>query len=182
MLLIARIVTAVVILFTTYSLAQETTNQLTLGSDGLWKEDWMENTSGDLRGDLRQASLQGKILVIFWEEPGCKFCSILHLETLRSEELSKFFYGPFYPIRFKVSGDSLIVDLDGTIDTERNVSIKHQVIGTPTIEFILGNGDGVLRLPGLADHEILFAAFEYVSLGMYANFSFPDWLETKGLL
>lgn len=153
-----------------------------VGEDGLWTEDWIVHTSGDLRRDLEIASRQGKILALFWEEKNCQYCAALHLGPLRRPDLRSFFDHSFYAVRFKVSGGIKLVGLDGNIYTERELALQHNVLGTPTIEFRLSDGREVFRLPGSAGPEILLAAFEYVTLGGYLSMSFARWMEERGIL
>jgi thioredoxin-related protein len=153
-----------------------------LGPDGLWAAGWVHPTTGDLRADLAAAAGQGRILALFWERPGCEYCAELHLESLRQPELRAFVTGPFYAVRLQRFGGSEIVDFDGEAHTEREIAIRHRVLGTPTIEFRLADGTEVFRVPGAAGPAVLLAAFEYVTLGGYLHASFADWLEGRGLL
>ena len=54
-----------------------------LGRDGLFVEDWLRPTRGDLRADLAAAAGEGKVLALLWEREGCPYCAQLHLEALR---------------------------------------------------------------------------------------------------
>lgn len=153
-----------------------------LDADGLWRESWLHPTSGDLGRDLAAAASQGRILALFWERPGCEHCAALHVVALRRPELAAFFTGPFYAVRLQRFGDDDITDFDGTRARERDIARRHGVIGTPTIEFRLGDGTEVFRVPGAATPEVLRAAFEYVTLGGYLTASFADWLEARGLI
>ena len=162
--------------------AQELLPAPELGPGGLWAAGWIHPTTGDLRADLAAAEQQGRILALFWERPGCEHCADLHLNSLRRPELHAFVTGPFYAVRLRHFGDSKIVDLDGETHTEREIAIRHRVLGTPTIEFHLADGTEVFRIPGAAAPAVLLAAFEFVTLGGYLHASFADWLEVRGLL
>ena len=154
----------------------------TLGDDGLWVAEWLNPTTGDLRSDLAVAAHQGRILAVFWEHPRCKFCAEMHLVALQRPELRGFFTGPLYAVRLQRFGEEEIVDLDGVRRSERDVSLRHGVLGTPTIEFRLADGTEVFRIPGSAEPAILQAAFEYVTRGGYLHTTFVKWLLARRLL
>ena len=101
---------------------------------------------------------------------------------MRRPDLAAFFAGPFYAVRLRRFGGDDVTDFDGTRARERDISRRHGVVGTPTIEFRLADGSEVFRVPGAADPDVLLAAFEYVTLGGYLTASFADWLKARGLI
>lgn len=153
-----------------------------LGRDGLFVEDWLRASSGDLRRDLDLAAGEGKVLVLIWERAGCEYCAMLHLEALRDPALRDYAARRFYSVRLDRLAEQPVIDFDGVRRPQHAVAVRHGVLGTPTMEFLLADGREVLRLPGYADPRILLAAFEYVQFGGYLHTGIVGWLQKRGLL
>ncbi len=153
-----------------------------LGRDGLFVEDWLRPTTGDLRQDLAHATAEGKVLALFLERAGCEWCQLMHLEALRDSELRTFPAERFYSVRLDRTGSSLVTDFEGNLRRVSALTDRMGVIGTPTLSFRIADGREVLRLPGYAEPPVLGAAFEYVAYSAWAYASFPAWLEKRGLL
>ena len=129
--------------------AQQLFPEPELAPDGLWAEAWLRPPSGDLRADLAAAADEGRILALFWEDPGCEYCARLHQVALRIPALRNYVANRFYSVRVERFGAKPLVDFDGTESTESEVAIRHSVEGTPAIEFRLANGIEVYRGPRL---------------------------------
>ena len=113
---------------------------------------------------------------------GCPYCAQLHLEALRDPQVRAYPADRFYTVRLDRFGRDPIRDLDGALLTQGEAAVRHQVVGTPTMEFRLADGREVLRLPGYADPAILLAAFEYVQTGGWLHVGIVGWLQQRGLL
>ena len=153
-----------------------------LGRDGLFVEDWLRPTRGDLRLDLGAAAGEGKVFALLWEREGCPYCQMLHLEALRDPLLRTYVAERFYTVRLDRFGRTPVLDFDGARVMQGEAAVRHNIVGTPTMEFRLADGREVLRLPGYADPAILAAAFEYVQAGGWLHVGIVGWLQQRGLL
>lgn len=146
-------------------------------ADGLHTEAWFNRSSGDLSRDLESASAEGKILAIFWEQPGCHFCEQMHEVNLKIEETAHYIRENFYPVLLNMRGKGEITDFDGTSMSETKLARHHRVAGTPTIEFRNSEAKEISRLPGYAQPVIFHGVFEFVATGAYENADLVPWLK-----
>lgn len=151
------------------------------GVDGMWIEDWMRPSTGDLTKDRALAAAEGKVLAIFWERDGCEFCAQLHGYALRMPALHRYVAERFYAVRLDFYGQKKFIDLDGAERTEQDMKLRHKVVGTPAIEFHTADGVEVLRIPGYVEPPVLKAAFEFVDTGAYKTTNINAFLHTRPL-
>ncbi len=151
------------------------------GPDGMWIEDWMRPSTGDLTKDRALAAAEGKVLAVFWERDGCEFCAQLHGVALRMPTLHRYVAERFYAVRLDFYGRKKFIDFDGVERDEQDIKLRHKVIGTPSIEFHTADGVEVLRIPGYVEPPVLAAAFEFVDTGAYKTTNINAFLRTRPL-
>ncbi|MYG51452.1 MAG: thioredoxin, partial [Rhodospirillaceae bacterium] len=71
-----RLIFAFAALFALAAVAKA--DEVKVGGDGLYHQDWFLQSFLDLKEDLQEAADAGKRLVILWEQKGCPYCKELH--------------------------------------------------------------------------------------------------------
>ena len=85
-----KLLKTVIILSFIYFVAPVSAFAAQIGDDGLHKQSWMRDTFKDLREDLDEANLEGKRLVLMFEQRGCVYCSKMHKDVYSREKVSNY--------------------------------------------------------------------------------------------
>jgi thioredoxin-related protein len=107
-----------------------------IGDDGLHKENWFAITFRDVAEDLAQATDEGKRLVLVFEQRGCIYCARMHDEVLSDPGVRDYIRENFMVVQYNLFGDEEVIDLDGTVLTEKQAARRWGVVFTPTIIFL----------------------------------------------
>ena len=107
-----------------------------LGDDGLHKQNWMRDTFKDLREDLDEANLEGKRLVLMFEQRGCVYCSKMHKDVYSREKVSNYIDENFFVVQLNLHGDLEVTDFDGEILSEKAMARKWSILFTPTVLYL----------------------------------------------
>jgi len=111
-------------------------NASELGDDGLHKQDWFALTFKDIEEDWRDASDQGKHLVLVYEQRGCIYCERTHATVLSDPEVVSYLKENFVVVQYNLFGDEEVTDLDGEVLSEKTAAEKWDVMFTPTWIFL----------------------------------------------
>jgi thioredoxin-related protein len=109
---------------------------VTLGDDGLHKEDWFAITFRDIAEDIEAANAEGRRLVLVFEQRGCIYCRRMHEELLADPEVADFIKARFKVVQYNMFGDEEVTDLDGDVLTEKTAARKWGYVFTPTLVFL----------------------------------------------
>ena len=115
---------------------------VTLGEDGLHKQEWFSITFRDLQEDMAAAREAGKRLAIIIEQRGCIYCRQVHEEVLTDPEVRDYIKANYMMVQYNLYGDEEVIDLDGETLTEKTAARKWGVAFTPTILFFPEESDG----------------------------------------
>ena len=74
---------AALVLLTSPALAYEAK----LCDDGLYHQDWFNNSFLDLKDDMQEATKAGKRFAIIWEQKGCPYCRYVHTVNFADDKL-----------------------------------------------------------------------------------------------
>ena len=107
-----------------------------IGDDGLHKQNWMRDTFKDLREDLDEANLEGKRLVLMFEQRGCVYCSKMHKDVYSREKVSNYIDENFFVVQLNLHGDLEVTDFDGEILSEKAMARKWNILFTPTVLYL----------------------------------------------
>ena len=107
-----------------------------LGDDGLHKQSWMRDTFKDLREDLDEANLEGKRLVLMFEQRGCLYCSKMHKDVYSREKVSNYIDENFFVVQLNLHGDLEVTDFDGETLSEKAMARKWGILFTPTVLYL----------------------------------------------
>jgi thioredoxin-related protein len=147
---------------------------VTVGDDGLHKQDWFSITFRDMKEDVAAARAEGKRLAIIIEQRGCIYCRKVHEELLTDPEVRDYIKANYLMVQYNLYGDEEVVDLDGEVLTEKTAARKWGVAFTPTILFLPEEADGSLDARQAAVAAMPGAFHKGTFLDMFT------WVREKG--
>lgn len=115
-----------------------------IGDDGLHKQNWMRDTFKDLREDLDEANMEGKRLVLMFEQRGCIYCSKMHKDVYSRDNVSNYIDENFFVVQLNLHGDLEVTDFDGEVLSEKAMARKWNILFTPTVLYLPQEVDGNL--------------------------------------
>ena len=107
-----------------------------IGDDGIHKQNWMRDTFKDLREDLDEANMEGKRLVLMFEQRGCIYCSKMHKDVYSSDNVSNYIDENFFVVQLNLHGDLEVTDFDGEVLSEKAMARKWNILFTPTVLYL----------------------------------------------
>ena len=107
-----------------------------IGDDGLHKQNWMRDTFKDLREDLDEANMEGKRLVLMFEQRGCIYCSKMHKDVYSRDNVSNYIGENFFVVQLNLHGDLEVTDFDGEVLSEKAMARKWNILFTPTVLYL----------------------------------------------
>lgn len=109
---------------------------VTIGEDGLHKQDWFSLTFKDIAEDIESANEEGKRLALVFEQRGCIYCAKMHETVLSDPEVAGYIKANFKVVQYNMFGDEEVTDLDGEAISEKEAARKWGFVFTPTIVFL----------------------------------------------
>jgi thioredoxin-related protein len=148
---------------------------VTIGDDGLHKQDWFTISFRDIKEDIESAAEEGKRLAIIIEQRGCIYCQKVHEEILTDPEVRDYIKANYRMIQYNLYGDEEVTDLDGEVLTEKTAARKWGIAFTPTILFfpesVSGDLDArqaaVAAMPGAFHKGTFLDMFTWVREKLY---------------
>ena len=148
-----------------------------VGEDGLHQQPWFHNSFMNLKEDLDEVTVDGKRLVLFWEQKGCPYCKRTHDVNLRIPKIVNQIKENFAVVQMNLWGDREVTDFDGEVTTEKKLAQKYAVRFTPTLQFFpqslkdhkgkSGKEAELIRVPGYFKPFHFFMLFKYVGTKAY---------------
>ena len=148
-----------------------------VGEDGLHQQPWFHNSFMNLKEDLDEVTVDGKRLVLFWEQKGCPYCKRTHDVNLRIPKIVNQIKENFAVVQMNLWGDREVTDFDGEVTTEKKLAQKYAVRFTPTLQFFSkslkdhkgksGKEAELVRVPGYFKPFHFFMLFKYVGTKAY---------------
>ena len=131
-----KLLKTVIIISFIYFVAPVSAFAAQIGDDGLHKQSWMRDTFKDLREDLDEANLEGKRLVLMFEQRGCVYCSKMHKDVYSREKVSNYIDENFFVVQLNLHGDLEVTDFDCEILSEKAMARKWNILFTPTVLYL----------------------------------------------
>ena len=147
---------------------------VTVGEDGLHKEDWFSMTFRDVKEDVADAKVAGKRLAIVFEQRGCIYCREMHEKILSDPEVRDYIKANFMVVQYNMFGDEEVTDLDGETLTEKSAARKWGYVFTPTIVFLPEEVTGDVPVSEAAVATMPGAFGKWTFLNMFR------WVREKG--
>lgn len=142
-----------------------------------WLRDqsWMRQSDGDLRRDLAFAAVQGKALMVLWEQSGCVYCARLHDRNFQRREIAQLLDDGFVTVQLDIKGTRRVIGLDGVEMSEAELARRWRVNTTPTTVVLSSEDpDGsrldsveVFRMPGYLRPFRYYAMLHFFVSGAY---------------
>ena len=160
---------------------------LTVGDDGLYKQDWFLDTFLDFGEDLAEAAEEGKGLLVLFEQQGCPYCRELHKVNFARQEIADFLAANFNVVQIDLFGSRETTDFDGEAMEERDLAGRWGVHFTPTSVLFPASSAGMtdraeaeaFRMPGYLKPFHYLSALEFVASGAYQEQGFQRFLQVK---
>ncbi len=130
------------ILFLALLFVANSATAVTVGDDGLHKQEWFSLTFKDVAEDMAEAESEGKRLAIVFEQPGCVYCTKMHETVLSDPAVVKYVSEHFKVVQYNLYGDEEVIDLDGEVLTEKTAAVKWGIMFTPTWLYLPSDADG----------------------------------------
>ncbi|MYK58987.1 MAG: thioredoxin fold domain-containing protein, partial [Rhodospirillaceae bacterium] len=117
------LIAAVAIVFALAAAAKA--DEVKVGGDGLYHQDWFLQSFLDLREDLQESADAGKRLVILWEQKGCPYCKELHQVNFVDPAIRKYLLDNFVVLQLDIWGARPVTDFDGTEMSEKKLARRY---------------------------------------------------------
>jgi thioredoxin-related protein len=138
---------------------------------------WFKVSFLDLPADARAAAAQGKHLLLVWYQDGCPYCARLIDTNFSQKRINDYTREHFDAVALNLWGSRQVTSPSGQTMTEKQLGKELGVQFTPTLQFLDGSGEVVLRLDGYYPPERFLAALRYVGEGRAGEVAFDRYLE-----
>lgn len=122
--------------------------------------DWFAETFLDVREDVAEAAKQGKRLMLYFWLEGCPYCEKMEQGTFRDPRIVARMRREFVAVAINVRGDRDAAWTDGERLTEKTLTRKLAIRGTPTLVFFDEHGAVAARATGYLDPAQLDATLD----------------------
>jgi len=140
--------------------------------------DWVSISLGNLSDDLKHAIDKGKIgIIVYYGQKRCAYCQKFFETVQNSEDIERYLTSHYDIIPVDIWGVDEIIDTNGKIYSEHELSLHYKTSFTPSLVFYDSEGTAVFRLRGYHPAYNLMAALKYAVEGFYKKESFRDYLE-----
>lgn len=138
--------------------------------------EWFAQTFYDLPGDLEDAVARGKRgIALFFSAETCLHCVAMARSTFQDPEIVRRLSGQFDVIAVDVFSDVEMINLDGQMLRARELSEHERATFTPTLLFIDGSAERMLRFIGFADSERMHVILDYLDSDAWREESLRDF-------
>lgn len=137
---------------------------------------WFKVSFLDIKADLKEASANGRQLMIFFHLDDCPYCSRTLDENFREGDTREFTEKHFDVVALNIRGNRSVEWIDGKTYPEMSLMQMFKVYATPAILFIDPEGHIALRLDGFRKRQTLRHALEYVQQKAYRHESLANFI------
>lgn len=141
--------------------------------------DWFKASLLDLREDVDDARKANRHLMLFLHLDECPYCARMLKESFVDGDNARTLRAHFDVIAINVRGASEVTWIDGKKYTERALTRELKAFGTPTLVFLDGKGEVVLKLVGYRDPAALRDALDYVQSAAYRSQSLTAYVAAR---
>ena len=139
------------------------------------KPAWFKESFLDLREDVQEATENKKRVLIYFYQDGCPYCAKLLQDNFGQKRLANKTHKNFDVIAINMWGDKEVIDLDGSLTTEKQYAVKMKVMYTPTLVFLTEKGKTALRVNGYYAPNKFETALDFVSGKNERKISFRNY-------
>ncbi len=124
--------------------------------------DWFKESFLELGEDVAEAAQANRRVLVIFHQDGCPYCSALVERNLAQRDIEAAMRENFDVIAINMWGDREVLNVDGSIYSEKEFAAALRVQFTPTLIFMNERGHSVLRLNGYVPPERFRLALAYV--------------------
>ncbi len=140
--------------------------------------DWFKTSFLDLREDLDEAIAADKRgLLVYFGQDDCAYCQALMEVNFALPDVVDYTRRHFDVVAVDIWGAREVVDMTGSVMTEREYAVANDTNFTPSFIFYDESAREVFRIRGYYPPYRFRAALEYAADGHYATETFRDYLE-----
>lgn len=114
---------------------------------------WFTETFLDAREDAAEAAKQGRRVVYYFWLEGCPYCEKMERGTFRDPGVVERMKRELVAVAINVRGDREVTWTDGTKLTEKTLTSRLKIRGTPTLVFLDEQAGVALRTTGYLGPE-----------------------------
>ena len=140
---------------------------------------WFTESFLDFREDVRDASREGRRLVVYFGQDGCPYCKALMTVNFRDPAIVETMRRHFVTVALNLWGDREVTWIDGRSMPEKELGKLLRVQATPTLLFFDEKGEVVLRLNGWHPPERFRIALDYAQLPAKGRPAYADYLARR---
>src|SRR5262245_882885 len=141
---------------------------------------WFAETFLDFRDDVRDATREGKRVMVYFGQDGCPYCTQLMKTDFSQQRIVEKTRQHFVAIALNMWGDREVTWIDGRTLSEKTLARSLKVQFTPTLLFLDERGAIVARINGFYPPHRFEAALDYVAGKMEPKLPFADHMRTVG--
>jgi len=117
-------------------------------------------------------------LIVFFEQPDCHACDILHTGPLMAPEI-RARLGQFETVQLDLWGDTPVITPDGRRTSAGEWATRLGLFYAPTLLFFDAHGREILRVDSVVQFYRLRNVLDYVATGAYKDFpTVQHWRES----
>lgn len=119
-------------------------------------------------------------LIVFYEQPDCHACDILHTGPLEEPEI-RARLGQFETVQLDLWGERPVLTPEGKRSTEQLWAEELGLFYAPTLLFFDTRGNEIMRVDSVVQFYRLRNVLDYIASGAYREYpSFQRWREAQG--
>lgn len=141
--------------------------------------DWFKHSFLDLQEDIKEASDNGKRLVIFFHQDGCPYCNALVERNFAQKDIAEKAQKNFDIVTVNMWGDQPVTHINGKHYTEKTLAETLKVQFTPTVIFFDEKGDVALRINGYHAPQRFSLDLDYVAGHNESKVSYRDFMKAN---
>lgn len=140
------------------------------------KPAWFKDSFLDIREDVAEAAEAGRLLLLYFYQDGCPYCSKLLHDNFGDQAIAEKTRRHFEVIALNMWGDREVTGLRGESVTEKQFAAGLKVQFTPTLLFLDDRGEPVVRLNGYYQPHHFSAILDYVAGRRHSGQSLREYI------
>lgn len=129
----------------------------------------------DLKTDAQEAAVEGKTLMLLFEQEGCSYCIALRRVNFAEPETADLLRRRFDIVALDIWGSREVVDFAGATMTEKQYAQTFKVHFTPMAVFLAPDGKELFRMTGYYRPPEFKAVLQYVAGRRHERESFREY-------
>lgn len=129
----------------------------------------------NLKDDISEAAVNGRILTVYFEQDGCSYCELIHKVNFADKSIADLLKSKFDLIQLNSLGSREVIDFTGVAMTEKQFAYKLGIQFSPMLVFYSGDGTEIFRMKGYYKPDQFKVALQYLAGGHYKSTNFSAY-------